>query len=113
MIDGHLLAIPVSWDRIQSGFVEFVYTQANCAGQAYIQNDQLVKGGAVLDDTVYFPGPRIGKVTQVSIGFEKADGTITCSAISQVPVEVGPIKTARLPTFQPPFCVSPTRKECR
>jgi hypothetical protein len=113
-IDGNLMALPFQADKIPDGGIELVYTQPNCAGTAYIQHDmtETMLSGAVLDGTIYYPGPRM-TVTQASIGFERTGVPNECSAISQVPVEVGPIMTARLPTFHLPFCVSPTRKECR
>jgi hypothetical protein len=108
VIDGKIMGRPFLWNKIPEGG-QFVYTQPNCTGTRYIQFDQPLKEGFVLDNTIYYPGPRM-TVTQASIGFEPSG---SCSAISQVPVEVGPVLTARLPTYHPPFCISPTRKECR
>jgi len=113
-IDGKLMALPFQADKIPEGVIQYVHTQPNCTGPAYIRRDltETMLSGAVLDSTIYYPGPRM-TVTQVSIEFAKPDGTSVCSAISQVPIEVGPILTARLPTLHPPFCISPTRTACR
>jgi hypothetical protein len=55
VINGTRLGLPFLWNKIPEG-LELVYTQPNCQGQGYIQFDQPLKPGGVLDGTIYYPG---------------------------------------------------------
>ena len=111
LIKGMPMLLPYSWHGFTEG-LEIVYTQPNCAGQGYLSHDAPILSGGILSGQIYYPGPRI-TVTQASIGFEKPGGQSACSAISAVPVVVGPILTTPLPVFHPPFCVSPHAIRCQ
>jgi hypothetical protein len=85
----------------------FLYTTADCSGQAYLDVLDQPAGGAIIDGVEFYP---TSAGSQLQIQSEGLPG-VSCSP-NKIEDYAAPVQSRTLPTFTPPFCVSAGKVKC-